>query len=70
MQKSGNVDKILKIDAKISKILKMQLDNYVDLEKCEKNEPTLAIGGVDTAAKEPPKDTDIPGYRASNGVYS
>ena len=29
-----------------------------------KNEPTLAIGGVDTAEKEPPKDTGIPGYRA------
>ena len=26
----------MKIDAKISKILKMQLDNCVDLEKCEK----------------------------------
>ena len=28
-----------------------------------KNEPTLAIGGVDTAEKEPPKDTEILRYR-------
>ena len=36
LQTSGNFNKSLKIDAKISKILKMQLDIYVDLEKCEK----------------------------------
>ena len=29
-----------------------------------KNEPNLAIGGVDTAEKEPPKGTEIPRYRA------
>ena len=36
LQKSGNLNKILKNIAKISKILKMQFGIYVDLEKCWK----------------------------------
>ena len=33
----------------------MQISNLVDLEKCFKNAPTIAIGGADTAENGPKK---------------
>ena len=60
LQKSGIFDEILKIDAKISNILKMQLDNCVDLEKCEK----MSLLSLSEASILPRKSLrKIPEYR-------
>ena len=60
LQISMKIDFFLENCAKVCKISKILLANYVDLKKMLKNAPTLAIVAVHTAENEPPKVLKTP----------